>query len=1086
MELAGVHLEASWTLALAVTLLLSFTSQGPKLLGSATLVVKGNDTARQALLDQFNTKNIDVDGDRDSVHFCQWHGVRCSRPVMAELELQSSNRATFGVGGNDTDQQALLEFKAKITSDQLGVMRLWNKSVHFCHWPGITCGRLHQRVIKLDLQSRKLVGSISPYIGNLSFLRVLNLQNNSFSHEIPQEVGRLHRLQLLQLYNNSIVGEIPSNISGCSKLRVVDLSNNQLVGEIPDVFGSFSHLKWVFLPQNNLSGSIPPSFGNLTSLEQIDIFQNGLSGTIPETLTQLTNLTFFSVAGNELSGTIPSTLFNLSNLKTLDIGQNQFQGSLPWDLGFTMPSLEILGVSNNQLTGTLPASLSNASNLIQLEASLNKFTGNLPSFDKLEQLQWFVIGGNLLGSKGVDDLNFLCILTNATGLQVVDIGDNSFGGVLPQCISNLSINLTYFTIFNNEIWGRIPAGIGNLINLEMLQAYNNQLSGHIPPIIGTLQKLQMFDVRNNSLIGRIPPSFGNLTMLIKLYLSGNNFQGSIPPSLSKCKSLIALDLANNNLSGSIPPEVAGLSSLSIFLLLTSNRLTGVLPGEVGNLKNLGGLDVSQNMLSGVLPSTLGSCIRLEEIVLWGNFFQGSIPNSLSSLRGLQVLDFSRNNLSGEIPDFFGSFGSLQYLNLSYNDFEGAVPTEGVFRNSSATFIEGNNKLCGGSPEFHLPRCKMSRSRTSSPKLIIAIVSGILGVTFLFSLLVLFLFRKKRKQPTTSNYLENSLLQLSYQSILKATNGFSSGNLVGVGSFGSVFKGILEENGTLVAVKVLNCLSHRASESFISECEALRNVRHRNLVKILTACSSVDYQGNDFKALVYEFMVHGSLEDWLHPSVDMNEAEEAPKKLEFSQRLNVAIDVACALEYLHHHCETSIVHCDLKPSNILLDDEMVAHVGDFGLARFMSADMQSYSTSLSSSLRGTIGYVAPEYGLGSKVSTYSDVYSYGILLLEMFTGKRPTDEMFKEDLNLRNYVKLALPERVAEVTDPILLQEIVREEQVTNNTSNQSKQREERFLQCLISVLNIGVTCSAKSPGKRMSMTNVTAELCSIKDKLLPT
>ncbi|XVF28429.1 hypothetical protein REPUB_Repub15cG0028600 [Reevesia pubescens] len=378
---------------------------------------------------------------------------------------------------------------------------------------------------------------------------------------------------------------------------------------------------------------------------------------------------------------------------------------------------------------------------------------------------------------------------------------------------------------------------------------------------------------------------------------------------------------------------------------------------------------------------------------------------------------------------------------------------------------------------------MSRSTTNSTKLIIAIVSGILGVTFILSLLVLSLFRKKRKQPTTSSYLENSLLQLSYQSILKATNGFSSANLVGVGGFGFVYKGILEKTRYVVAVKVLNLLSREASKSFISECEALRNVRHRNLVKILTSCcSSVDYQGNDFKALVYEFIVHGSLEHWLRPFVGMNEAEEAPKKLELSERLNIAIDVACALEYLHHHCETSIIHCDLKQSNILLDDEMVAHVGDFGLAKFMSADMQNYSTSLASSsgLKGTIGYVA----LGNYTLPFIPSI-YGILLLEMFTGKGPTDEMFEEDLNLRNYVKLALPEKVAEITDPILLQEIFRGETVTSNTSDQSKHGEERFLQCLISVLNIGVTCSAKSPGKRMNMTNVTAELCSIKYKLLP-
>ena len=128
---------------------------------------------------------------------------------------------------------------------------------------------------------------------------------------------------------------------------------------------------------------------------------------------------------------------------------------------------------------------------------------------------------------------------------------------------------------------------------------------------------------------------------------------------------------------------------------------------------------------------------------------------------------------------------------------------------------------------------------------------------------------------------------------------------------TVYKGILEENGIVIAIKVLNLLSPGSSRSFMAECEALRNIRHRNLVKLLTACSGVDYHGNDFKALVYEFMVNGSLEDWLNPSSDRNETEESTKKLNFYQRMNVAIDVACALDYLRHHCETSIVHCDLK-------------------------------------------------------------------------------------------------------------------------------------------------------------------------------
>ncbi|XP_021282650.1 probable LRR receptor-like serine/threonine-protein kinase At3g47570 isoform X2 [Herrania umbratica] len=998
--------------------------------------------------------------------------------------------ATFVVNGNETDLEALLQFKAKISGDQLGIMRSWNNSVHFCQWRGVKCSQRHQRVTKLDLRTLRLMGSISPFIGNLSFLRVLNLQNNSFSLGVPQEIGRLRRLQELTLDRNFISGEIPSNLSGCSKLRRLYIGHNLLAGEIPATLSRLSSLEELGFSNNTLSGSIPPSLGNLTSLGTIYLSLNRFTGVIPESLGQLNNLTILSVAENKISGTVPSSLFNLSNIRILDIGENNFQGSLPSQLGFNMPYLQIFSVSLNQLSGPFPLSITNASNLITLQVVGNKFTGNMSSFRKLEKLQSLNIADNLLGSQGTNDLKFLCSLTNTTSLEFVDMSDNSFGGVLPECISNLSAAITVLAMQGNHILGRIPEGIGNLINLEVLVAGENQLSGSIPSAIGRLPKLQLFAVNVNSISGGIPSSLGNLKMLIKLYLNDNNLQGNIPPSLGKCVNLVLLDLSNNNLSGSIPSQIAGLSSLSIGLALSSNRLTGVLPSEVGNLRNLGILDVSQNMLSGVIPNDLGNCISLELLLMRGNFFQGSIPSSLSSLRGLAHLDISNNNLTGEIPKFLVNFNSLLYLNLSHNDFEGVVPVDGVFKNVSATFLEGNNKLCGGTPQFHLPACdRLKQHRRRSPislKLIIAIVSALLGVILVFYFIFGFWFRKKRKRLTSPN-AENPCLRLSYQMILKATNGFSSANLVGTGSFGFVYKGVLEENRTIIAVKVFKLLSHGASRSFMAECEALRNVRHRNLVKILTVCSGLDYQGNGFKALVYEFMANGSLEDWLHPPVGMNEAEAA-KSLNIFQRLNVAIDVGCALEYLHHYCETPIVHCDLKPSNILLDDKMVGHVSDFGLAKFITSDVQNNTSSLSSSLglRGTIGYAPPEYGLGSDVTTYGDVYSYGILLLEMFTGRRPTDEMFKENLNLHNFVKTALPNRVAEIIDPILLQEGSGEETMINNTCKESNLKDNRHLFYLNSIFEIGVACSVELPNQRICMTDVVAELCSIREKLLPT
>ncbi|KAB1670550.1 hypothetical protein ES319_1Z157300v1, partial [Gossypium barbadense] len=580
------------------------------------------------------------------------------------------------------------------------------------------------------------------------------------------------------------------------------------------------------------------------------------------------------------------------------------------------------------------------------------------------------------GIWGEGDLNFLCSLVNDTKLENLGISENNFGGVFPECVSNFSSAFLYLAIEQNKIGGGIPEGIGNLINLEVFVAYQNQLSGPIPFVIGRLQKLKVFYSQSNFLSGTIPHSIGNLTMLIGLALDANNLQGIIPSSLVNCKNLLGLSISYNYLSGSIPPEVLGLPSLSIILDLSSNHLTGELPREVENLKNLAELHVSQNRLSGLLPKTLGSCVSLGELYLDCNQFEGSIPPSLSSLKGLVALDVSDNNLSGGVPEFLVSFRSLKYLNLSFNDFEGEIPSEGVFTNASATFVEGNGKLCGGIPELHLSRCN---PKTSNKRLKIVIVVVISGVTLVLSVLfILWLRKKKEQQPTTCE--ENSLLQLSYQSIVRATDRFSTRNLVGSGSFGSVYKGVIEENGLVIAVKVLNLLNRGASRSFLAECEALKNIRHRNLVKILTAILGFDYQGNDFKALIYEFMANGSLENWLHPSVGMNELETT-RNLSFYQRVNVAIDVAHALEYLHHHCETSIIHCDLKPRNILLDEEMVGHISDFGLAKIISPNGLTYSANQSSSLglRGTFGYAPPEYGMGSELSTKGDVYSYGVLL-----------------------------------------------------------------------------------------------------------
>ncbi|CAL5322673.1 unnamed protein product [Camellia sinensis] len=834
---------------------------------------------------------------------------------------------------------------------------------------GIKCEHRGQRVTVLDSQSRKLVGSISPHLGNLSFMRELQLQNNSFGNEIPLEIGHLTRLQILKLNNNSIGGRIPVNLSSCANLIEINFSYNGLVGEVTVDLGFLSKLATVIIHDNNLTGSLS-SLANLSSLKALSAAENLFDGSIPDSFGQLKNLQKLAIGINRLSGVIPPSLFNLSSLTMFDVTGNQIQGSLPWDLGITLPNIEFFNI--------------------------------------------VVLGVNL----------------------------NNFGGKLPESIGNLSGNLQVLYLDNNKIFGSISPGIVNLVGLQSLYMQVNQLTGTIPSEIGKLQNLQELNLINNSLTGNIPSSLGNLSLLSELVLEINNFQGNISQSLGNCNNLQLLCLSQNNLNGTIPKEVVSISSLSIYLDLSQNQLSGSLPMEVGNLVNLGSLDVSHNLLSGEIPSTLGSCTSLETLRFGTNFFNRTIPSSLSFLRGIRELDLANNNLSGEIPVFLEGFRLLQDLNLSFNNFEGVVPTQVVFSNTSAISVVGNSKLCRGVAELQLPK---------------SLVACILYLCCL---------RKTRKE-TPLDSLDNSLLKASYQNLVKATDGFSSFNLIGIGSFGSVYKGVLD--GRIVAVK------------------ALRNIRHQNLVKVLTACSTVDYQGNEFKALVYEFMINGSLEEWLHQNPEKYLSNEELRMLNLLQRLNIIIDVACALNYLHNQVQTPIVHCDLKPSNVLLDKDMIGHVGDFGLAKFLldyaTHDLSTNERS-SIGIRGTIGYTAPESGMGSEVSTYGDIYSFGILVLEMFTGKRPTDEMFKDGLSLHSFVKGALPWSVSEVVDLEAKEEDEEEEKSKENSKNKSFISGEKIVECLSMILEIGVNCSLELPRERMDINDVLAKLHFIRQSLL--
>lgn len=325
-------------------------------------------------------------------------------------------------------------------------------------------------------------------------------------------------------------------------------------------------------------------------------------------------------------------------------------------------------------------------------------------------------------------------------------------------------------------------------------------------------------------------SLGNLSMLTQLNLATNKLYGNIPSDIGKCDRLRALGLYQNNLHGTIPREVTSLTSL-LYFSVSENDLTGSLPVELGNLENLEVLLVSENRLSGGIPSSLCSCVKLKFLSMKGNNFQGILPSSLSYLRGIEELDLSRNNFSGEIPEFLGDFKFLQILNLSSNDFSGEVPERGIFKNVTALSVEGNNKLCGGIPELQLRACNSEGSKrkrsTLALKLVIPIVFSLVGLLLMVFYLCHSCNRKRTNLPSFQVF-GNTFQTISYRSLVKATNGFSLANLIGVGSFGSVYKGILDEG----AVKVLNLEARGASKSFIAECKALKSIKYRNLVKVL--------------------------------------------------------------------------------------------------------------------------------------------------------------------------------------------------------------------------------------------------------------
>ncbi|XP_021626545.2 putative receptor-like protein kinase At3g47110 [Manihot esculenta] len=614
---------------------------------------------------------------------------------------------------------------------------------------------------------------------------------------------------------------------------------------------------------------------------------------------------------------------------------------------------------------------------------------------------------------------------NLTFLRFLSLGDNRFHGEIPQEVGYL-FRLRHFNLSNNQLGGEIPGNISSCSELRLLDLINNNLVGKVPAELGSLKKLVILFIGENSLTGKIPNSLGNLSSLQMIYLAENHLQGKIPNEFGQLTSLTLLELGVNNLSGIIPPPLYNISSITS-IGTTFNQLSGSLPANIGlTLPNLEQLFLAQNEYFGSIPESLANASRLRLIDISNNSFTGQFPTDLGYLKGLESLHLE-----------FNFFGSNTSQDLSF------LPSLANCSNLQQLYFDGNN--FGGA----LPSS-------------IGNLSNLVQLGF-------------GRNPISGTIPEEVGSLVNLYRLDMDRNLFSGSIPISFGKLQKLERLTLNQN--LLSGEIPAFLG--IAELQLPACPIKEEKdRGPSIVIVLTTTISS-----------FLFVVIAAFLCLFYWQKSKNSPTSSTFTVdELSRRLYIAIDVASALHYLHDHCETPIVHCDLKPSNILLDSDMTAHVGDFGLAKLLaeSANSPSQSQTLSTGIKGTIGYMAPEYGVGSSVTTYGDVYSFGILLLEMFTGKRPTHDVFTDGLDLHNFVKAKLPRQVMQVVDPTLLTpgEVGAATAAAAENMDNDGSIDDSVREYVVSVLQIGLKCSTEVPKDRMSMKDATSKLNDIKDTFL--
>ncbi|KAM5582337.1 MDIS1-interacting receptor like kinase 2 [Rosa sericea] len=908
--------------------------------------------------------------------------------LYAQL-VSSPNNAFASASSSSTssssEAEALLEWKASFQNQTQNNLTSWTYSpsnstnpkanASPCNgWTGISCntagsvnrinlsnsgiqGTLHElsflsfpNLAYLELSFNELCDAIPPQISFLSKLIYLDLSSNQLSGQIPPEIGLLTNLEVLHLNENQLNGSIPHQISQLNSLSELALSHNILEGKIPASLGNLNNLTSLYLHGNQLSGSIPASLGNLSNMNTLNLQENQLSGSIPPSLGNLTNLTSLYLYQNNLSGTIPEQIGNLKSIVDLELGENQLNGSIPPSIG-GLSNLVFLFLRDNQLSGSIPQEIGNLKKLTVLELDTNQLSGHLP--------QNICRGGSLRS------------FTAKT---------NQLTGPIPKSLK-MCKSLIRVLLQDNHLTGKVSEEFGAYPNLQHVDLSHNNFYGEISPMWGQCPQLTILRIGGNNLTGSIPPEIGNATQIHALDLSSNGLVGVIPNEIGRLTSLLILTLTDNQLWGHIPSDFESLKDLE-YLDLSTNKFNESIPGFLGVFSKIHYLNLSNNKFSKDIPFQLGKLVQLSQLDLSHNSLEGHIPSKLGQMQSLEILNLSHNNLSGSIPKNFEQMHSLVQIDISYNQLQGPVPNNKAFQDGA---LEGNEGLCGnvaGLQPCNISSMETKHSSKTDRRHLFLIVFPILGTLLLvLAVLAIFLVGKRRKTEQ-SNVQHKEVFSISeldgrrmYEEIIKATNDFDALYCIGKGGSGSVYKAKLQ-SGSIVAVKKLHSIlddEETSRKEFLNEIRALLEIRHRNIVKLRGFCS---HSRHSF--LVYDYLEKGSLASILSKEYEAN-------KLDWSTRVRIVKGVAHALSYMHHDCSPPIVHRDISSNNILLDYEYEPVVSDFGTAKLLNPDSLNWTARA-----GTYGYIAPELAYTMKVTEKCDVYSFGVLALEVIMGRQLAD------------------------------------------------------------------------------------------------